>query len=89
VIFPIESDNPGDSITSPSYVDVSMRVTGFPAVLIHDAIVGRRQCGGPIVDVEGNVIGVNIARFHRCSTFAIPVQRIRQLVQKLLDKPQR
>jgi S1-C subfamily serine protease len=88
VIFPIESDNPGYSITIPSYVDVSMRLTGFPAVIIHDAIVGRRQCGGPIVDLEGNVIGVNIARFHRCSTFAIPHQRIRQLVQRLLSKPQ-
>jgi serine protease Do len=88
VIFPIESDNPGDSITSPSYVDVSMRLTGLPAVIIHDAIVGRRQCGGPIVDLEGNVVGVNIARFHRCSTFAIPHQRIKQLVQRLLSKPQ-
>jgi serine protease Do len=87
VIFPIESENPGSHITEP-YVDVSMRLTGLPAVIIHDAIVGRRQCGGPIVDLQGNVIGVNIARFHRCSTFAIPEQRIGQLVQKLLDKPQ-
>jgi hypothetical protein len=89
VIFPIESDNPAYSITTPRYVDVSMRLTGFPAVVIHDAMVTRRECGGPIVDLEGNVVGVNIARFHRCSTFAIPVQRIRQVVQTLLDKPQR
>jgi len=89
VIFPIESEIGGYSITIPSYVDVSLRLTGFPAVIIHDAIVGRRQCGGPIVDLEGNVIGINIARFHRCSTFAIPHQRIRQLVQKLLSSPQR
>jgi S1-C subfamily serine protease len=73
VMFPIECEN-GYSITIPSYVDVSMRLTGFHSVIIHDAIVGRRQCGGPIVDLEGNVIGINIARFHRCSTFAIPEQ---------------
>lgn len=73
-------------ITSHDYADVSLRLTGFPAVVIHDTIVGRRQCGGPVVDLEGRVVGVNIARFHRCSTFAIPSQRIRHLVRELLNE---
>ena len=82
VAVPADSDG---SITTHSYADVSLRQTGFPAVLIHDTIVGRRQCGGPVVDLEGRVVGVNIARFHRCSTFAIPQQEIRRLVHKLLN----
>ena len=86
VAIPIESN---DSITSHSYADVSLRLTGFPAVVIHDTIVGRRQCGGPVVDLEGRVVGVNIARFHRCSTFAIPQQRVQQLVQELLKNAHR
>lgn len=84
VAMPVDSG----SIAAHSYADVSLRQTGFPAVLIHDTIVGGRQCGGPVVDLDGRVVGVNIARFHRCSTFAIPQQEIRRLVHKLLkDTP--
>ncbi len=89
VTMPIESENPGYSITIHGYADVSLRLTGFPAVIIHDTIVARQQCGGPVVDLEGRVVGVNIARFHRCSTFAIPPQRIQHLVHKVLNKSQR
>jgi len=83
VAVPADSN---ESVTDHSYADVSLRLAGFPAVFIHDTIVGRRQCGGPVVDLEGQVVGVNIARFHRCSTFAIPQQRISHLVRVLLNK---
>ena len=86
VAMPLDS---GGSITTHSYADVSLRQTGFPAVLIHDTIVGRRQCGGPVVDLEGRVVGVNIARFHRCSTFAIPPQQIRRLIHELSNDARR
>jgi len=88
VAFPAAAENAAFTLTRHSYADVSLRLTGFPAVIIHDTIVGRRQCGGPLIDLEGQVVGVNIARFHRCSTFAIPQQRIKQLVQDLSNNRQ-
>jgi S1-C subfamily serine protease len=81
--FPVAAKNTAASLTRYSYADVSLRLTGFPAVIIHDTIVGRRQCGGPLIDLEGNVVGVNIARFHRCSRFAISQQRILHLIHEL------
>lgn len=84
--IPVESEY---GITRHIFADVSLRLSGFSAVVIHDTIVGRRQCGGPVVDLEGRIVGVNIARFHRCSTFAIPQQRIPQLVQTLMRNAQR
>ena len=83
VAVPADSNQ---SVTDHSYADVSLRRAGFPVVLIHDTIAGRRQCGGPVFDLEGQVVEVNIARFHRCSTFAIPQQRISHLVRVLLNK---
>ena len=80
VFFPTDPDY-------PKYDDVSPRRWGFPAVLIHDTIVRRRECGGPVVDLEGRVVGVNIARVGRGTTFAIPQERIRHLVQDVLSKP--
>ncbi|MBE2282525.1 MAG: trypsin-like peptidase domain-containing protein [Prosthecobacter sp.] len=78
VSVPIDS-----RVTERSYVDHSLRLTGFPSVIIHDTIVGRRQCGGPMVDLDGTVVGVNIARFGRTSTFAIPPQRIQSWVREI------
>jgi serine protease Do len=73
----------------PGYDDVSLRRWGFAEVVTHDTIVGRRQCGGPVVDLDGRVIGVNIARVDRCATFLVPQRRIRHLVQELVNAPNR
>lgn len=70
-------------ITRHDYADPSLRLSGLPAVFTHDVIVGRRQCGGPVVDLDGRVVGVNIARLDRFSTLAIPPQSIWELVRKL------
>ncbi|MEO8351610.1 MAG: trypsin-like peptidase domain-containing protein [Chthoniobacteraceae bacterium] len=70
-------------ITSHDYADPSLRLSGLPAVFTHDVIVGRRQCGGPVVDLDGRVIGVNIARLDRFSTLAIPPQTLLELARKL------
>jgi S1-C subfamily serine protease len=87
VALPIQATNPGDSIIRfEGHADLSLRRYGLPAVIVHDTIVERRQCGGPVVDLEGRVVGVNIARFDRCSTLAIPPQRIQRLVHELLTK---
>ena len=40
----------------------SHRSNGFPLVFQHDTPLFPEQCGGPIVDLNGNAIGMNIAR---------------------------
>jgi serine protease Do len=63
--------------------DVS-RVGGpFPKVLMHDAVLHPSQMGGPILDLEGRCIGMNIARADRTSTYAIPASELRAIYTRL------
>jgi serine protease Do len=51
---------------------LSGRRTGFPMVIQHDTVIRPADCGGPLVDLEGRVLGVNIARAGRVETWALP-----------------
>ncbi len=64
----------------------SLRRFGFGEVLVHDTAIYPEDCGGPVVDINGKVIGVNISRATRISTFAIPAERVDQVVKDLLAK---
>jgi S1-C subfamily serine protease len=48
------------------------RSSDFQAVFQHDTVLAPNEMGGPLVDLEGHVIGINIARAGRTETFAIP-----------------
>ena len=60
----------------------SDRKSEFPVVFQHDSPLFPEQCGGPICDLSGNVLGINIARESRASSFAIPTAH----VKKTLDQ---
>lgn len=62
---------------------VSRRADNFPFVFQHDAPLFPEHCGGPVVDLDGNVIGVNIARQGRASSLAIPASRMKEIVKEL------
>ncbi len=51
---------------------LSGRRTGFPMVIQHDTILKPSDCGGPLVDLDGKVLGINIARAGRVETWTIP-----------------
>lgn len=53
---------------------LSLRRDDFPRVLQHDGVLQPAECGGPLVDLSGKVIGVNIARAGRTETYAIPTE---------------
>ncbi|MHB1424487.1 MAG: S1C family serine protease [Gemmataceae bacterium] len=57
--------------------------TGFPMVLQHDTILRPVDCGGPLVDLDGQVIGINIARAGRTETLAIPAEVVKTLLDDL------
>jgi serine protease Do len=62
---------------------LSNRRTGFPSVIMHDSVVKPTDCGGPLVDLEGNVLGINIARAGRVESWALPAEVIRPLIPEL------
>ncbi len=62
---------------------LSTRRAGFPTILQHDTILRPQDCGGPIVDLNGKAIGINIARAGRTKSFAIPADELRPLFADL------
>jgi serine protease Do len=64
---------------------LSKRIAGFPVILQHDSVVLPTDCGGPLVDLEGHVIGINICRAGRVESYAIPAETIRPLLQDLMS----
>jgi serine protease Do len=63
---------------------LSIRCSGFPAVFAHDSRVAPNQCGGPVVNLAGEVVGLNIARADNTRTLAIPADVLNKTVVELL-----
>lgn len=64
---------------------VSKRRSGFPRVLQHDTLGNNSTVGGPLLDLDGKCVGMNIARANRAESFAIPVEELRQVCDKLVQ----
>jgi S1-C subfamily serine protease len=62
----------------------SKRTDGFAWVFQHDTPLFPEQCGGPILDLNGNVLGINIAREGRVSSLAIPSAHLQTILPELL-----
>jgi serine protease Do len=60
--------------------ELSGRRTGFPTVLQTDMILDPKNIGGPIVDIDGKVLGISIARAGRVETWILPSETIRPLL---------
>jgi serine protease Do len=63
---------------------ISARSSDFPSAFQHDTVLMPNQCGGPLVDLEGNVVGINIARAGRVHCFALPMNVIVPTVEEML-----
>jgi serine protease Do len=66
--------------------DYSKRRSGFPRVMQHDILGSNRVTGGPLLDLEGRCIGMNIARANRAESFAIPVEDLKALAERLMKQ---
>ncbi|WP_164101690.1 PDZ domain-containing protein [Candidatus Laterigemmans baculatus] len=64
----------------------SNRLSGFESVLQHDTVLDPDQCGGPILDSAGKVIGVNIARAGRVVSYALPAALVVPLVEEMVQE---
>lgn len=56
--------------------DLSLRRGGFPKAIQHDSVLEPKDCGGPLVELSGKAIGVNIARAGRTESYAIPAREV-------------
>ena len=53
---------------------------GFSSVVQSDMQIAPEDCGAPVVDLEGRVVGLAIARAGRIKTFIIPSSAIKKLL---------
>lgn len=51
---------------------VSQRRDGFASVFQHDATLTPGECGGPLLDLDGRCVGINIARAGRIEAYTLP-----------------
>jgi serine protease Do len=62
---------------------LSYRSFDFPSVIQHDTVLRPADCGGPLVDLSGKVIGINIARAGRTESYAAPADQVEHLLADL------
>jgi len=63
--------------------ELSERRTGFPVILQHDQVIKPSDCGGPLVDLDGKAVGINIARAGRVESYAIPSETVQTVINRL------
>lgn len=64
--------------------DLSGRRSGFPSIIQHDTFLLPEHCGSPIVDLDGRVVGINIARAERIASYALPNSIVAASIDKLI-----
>ena len=62
---------------------LSGRRKNFPLAFQHDTSLHAKECGGPVVNLDGEVVGVNVARAGRVASLAIPAHRVLEIIERL------
>ena len=61
---------------------LSEKREGFPSVLQTDMTISPKETGLPVVDSDGRLVGIVLARAGRVKTFVLPVSTIAGLLEK-------
>ena len=67
--------------------EISQRAEGFEQAIEHDSVLHPWLCGGPLVNLDGKAIGLNIARAGRVTTYALPARLVKRILDNLKPKP--
>jgi S1-C subfamily serine protease len=62
---------------------ISKRRDNFPNVIQTDFPLDASQCGGPVTDLDGNVVGIVIARAGRIETLVLPSEAITSALKEV------
>ena len=65
---------------------LSVRRFGFPLAFQHDTVLRPADCGGPVVDLDGHVVGFNIARAGRTESYALPADAVQGVLKELMKE---
>ena len=67
----------------------NLRLSGFDSVMQHDTVLSPNECGGPLLNTSGEVIGINIARAGRVVSYALPSSLVAAEVLSMLEEARR
>ena len=73
---------PSRSNHAANQMDKSGRRDGFRRVFSHDADLKPDQCGGPLFDLDGNFVGLNVARNSRVRSFALTANMLKEFIDR-------
>jgi S1-C subfamily serine protease len=62
---------------------LSEKRAGFPTFFQSDTVIKPHDCGGPVCDLDGHVLGINIARAGRVESYSIPSFSITSMLPDL------
>ena len=68
---------------------VSKRAEDFDLVLQHDTVLEPWECGGPLLDLYGRAVGLNIARAGRVASYALPSVLVQKIIADLKTRAAR
>jgi serine protease Do len=60
---------------------LSEKTGGYPDVIQHDIPLPPELCGGPLFNLNGKCVGVNVSRAGRTKTYAIPADEIVEVLE--------
>ena len=63
--------------------EVSQRAEEFELAIQHDTVLEPWQCGGPLVNLDGKAVGINIARAGRVASYALPASLAERIIEGL------
>ena len=75
----------GPPPSTPNF-PASKRTSGFGPVIQHDTTLRSDQIGGPLVDLNGNIVGVNIARVDRTKSYALSSAVVNSAIDRLMSQ---
>jgi serine protease Do len=65
--------------------ELSEKRTGFPTYFQSDTVIKPKDCGGPVCDLDGRVIGINIARAGRVESYSVPTEALTPVMADLMS----
>ena len=65
---------------------VSKRKDNFASILQHDLPLSKEMMGGGLFDLDGNCLGINIARVDRVTSYSLPVSVVMSVLDEWINK---
>lgn len=82
-LFALDSTSSTAQEISAASGKLSQRRRDLPECITHDALIWANDCGGPLYDSKGKVVGINIARYDRTASYALTKESCKAALKRL------